>query len=84
MLTANLELSNSREAKRHVSLARLAHARHELLQRPLAVIFVNEQHFFDCVLLEAHLIKLVQKAQELGSLRKTKTTGSIIRLVSLV
>ncbi len=47
------------------------------------MIFMNEQHFFDCTLLEAHLIKLSQKAQELSSLEKnlikseyTKLTGS--------
>lgn len=47
---------------------RLSHACHELFQSPLPVIFMNKQHFFDCVLLEAHLSKLSQKTQELGSL----------------
>lgn len=47
----------------------LSHAGHEFFKSPLTVIFMNEQHFFDCTLLEAHLIKLSQKAQELGSLK---------------
>lgn len=48
----------------------LSHACHELLKSPLTVIFMNKQHFFDCALLEAHLIKLSQQAQELSSLEK--------------
>lgn len=48
----------------------LSHACHELLKSSLTVIFMNKQHFFDCTLLEAHLIKLSQQAQELSSLEK--------------
>lgn len=40
----------------------LSHACHELLKSPLTVIFINKQHFFDCALLEAHLVKLSQQA----------------------
>lgn len=48
----------------------LSHACHEFFERPLTVIFMNKQHFFDCTLLEAHLIKLSQKTQELSSLKQ--------------
>ncbi len=47
----------------------LSHACHEFFKSPLTVIFMNKQHFFDCTLLESHLIKLSQKAQELSSLK---------------
>lgn len=47
----------------------LSHACHEFFKSPLTVIFINKQHFFDCTLLEAHLIELSQKAQELRSLK---------------
>lgn len=36
------------------------------------MVFVNQQHFFNGVLLEAHFIKLVQKVQELGSLKNKR------------
>lgn len=45
---------------------------HEFLESPFMVIFMNKQHFFDCTLLEAHLIELSQQSQELCSLRIKK------------
>lgn len=53
-----------------LEMKRLSHACHEFFERPLPVIFMNKQHFFDCTLLEAHLIKLSQKTQELSSLKQ--------------
>lgn len=46
------------------------HACHEFFQGPLTMIFMDEQHLFDGALLEAHLIKLSKKTQELGGLRQ--------------
>lgn len=49
-----------------------SHMCHEFLESPFMVIFMNKQHFFDCTLLEAHLIELSQQSQELCSLRIKK------------
>jgi len=48
----------------------LSYAGHEFFESPLAVIFMAQQHFFDRIGLEAHLIKLSQETQELSSLKK--------------
>lgn len=48
----------------------LSHACHEFFKSPLTVISMNKQHFFDSTLLEAHLIKLSEETQELGSLKQ--------------
>lgn len=46
------------------------HACHEFFQGPLMMIFMDKQHLFDGALLEAHLIKLSEKTQELSGLRQ--------------
>ena len=46
-----------------------SHACHEFFKSPLTVISMNKQHLFDCTLLEAHLIKLSEETEELGSLK---------------
>lgn len=44
------------------------HAHHQLLQRALSVVFMDQQHLFDGVRVEAHLIELIQKVEEFLSL----------------
>ncbi len=46
------------------------HTHHQLLQRPFSVVFMDQQHFFDGVLLEAHLIELTQQVKELLRLKR--------------
>lgn len=47
---------------------RSSHAGHEFFKSPFPMIFMNKEHFFDCALLEAHLVELSQEKQKLGSL----------------
>ena len=48
------------------------HTHHQLLERPLSVVLVHQQNFFDGILLEAHLIELTEKVQELLRLHGKK------------
>lgn len=41
------------------------HTRHQLLERPLSVVFMDQQNFFNGIWLEAHLVELTQQVQEL-------------------
>ena len=46
------------------------HVRHQFLQGPLAMVAVDQQNLLDDVLLEAHLVELVQEIQKLFRLWK--------------
>lgn len=48
---------------------RSCHARHELLQCSLTMVFVDKQDLLDGALLEAHFVELSQETQELGRLQ---------------
>lgn len=52
--------------KLHVLVCLLScYTHHQLLQCPFPMVFVDEQHFFDGILLEAHLIELIKQVQKL-------------------
>lgn len=53
------------------------HTHHQLLQCPFSVVFMDQQHFLDDILLEAHLIELIQQMKELLSLNR-KTLFDIV------
>lgn len=50
-------------------------AGHQLLQGLLSAIAMDQKHFFDPVLLEAHIAELFPEAQELPCLRKERQRG---------
>lgn len=49
---------------------------HQLLQGLLAVVAMDQQHLFDPVLLEAHIVELFPEAQKLPCLRTEGREGT--------